>query len=130
MTSSPGANLFGGKRFWTFAILASVAFAVSGHISSENEKAEAAAQDARARTLASQSSPVTACENWMRKLYGEGDRNFAIVGHQVVRSSTFDYYMYITFNSTSVLNKKPFTRTEDCNVVWNHSEEAWESRAR
>lgn len=130
MTSSPAANLFGGKRFWTFAIGISVIFAVSGHINAENEKAGAAAADARARTLASQSSPVTACENWMRKLYGEGDRNFAIVGHERIRSSTFDHSMYITFNSTAVISKKVFTRTEDCRVVWSHRDESWEPRPR
>lgn len=130
MTTPPQQNLFGSCSFYVLAAVVSTVFAMSGCIAEENKKAESEAADTRARSLATRASAVTACEDWMRELYGEGDRNFAVTGHEILRAQTFNYSMSITFNSTSVLNKKVFSRTEDCRLVWDHSEDAWEPQPR
>lgn len=130
MTTPPQPNLFGSCSFYVLAAVVSTVFAMSGCISEENKKAESKAADTRARSLATRASAVTACEDWMRELYGEGDRNFAVTGHEIIRAQTFNYSMSVTFNSTSVLSKKVVSRTEDCNVVWSYSDDEWSPRAR
>lgn len=129
--SSPayGANLFGGRGFWTFAILASIIWGMVTCSSGESQKAGAAKETSKARSLATQSSAIAKCESWTREVYS-GGRAFSIVKTDITRSGDLTYYMDVTYRATAPIDNKAFTNTENCNVVWDYANNSWKIRAR
>ncbi|NSX38856.1 hypothetical protein HTS88_20980 [Pseudarthrobacter oxydans] len=130
MTQSQAANLFGGKSFWTFAIGVSVIFAVISSCSEQNEKADAAKETARAKSLATESGAVNTCKAWMYDLYGEGDPAFKVVKTAITRKGEFNYTMDLLIKQTGLASKSVFQYVEDCEVYWSYKEGAWETRVR
>lgn len=129
-TPTPGANLFGSQGFWAFAIIISILWGVTTCTSTQNKEADANKESERARSLATESSAVWTCRTWMLDLYGMNDDNFSIVRTDITRRGSLDYRMDVTFESTAPISKKIFTRTESCQVVWDHSNDKWKIRAR
>ena len=124
------ANLFGGKGFWTFAILISVVFAAVVYFNGENEKADTAKESARVDALATEETAVAKCEQWIRQQHdGPG---FRVISLDVVGRN----HAYRTFTVDAViqqqapLNKKLFRTTERCNVYWSGLDDAWDIRVR
>lgn len=129
-TQSPGAALFGGKRFWTFAIIIAVIFSVSSCLNEQNKKAAAEKEHNRALSLATESSAVTTCKDWFRQLYGEGDSSFMVKDVNIYGRRDFWIGMNITYQATSSATRRTFTTTDDCQAQWDYREDAWEIRAR
>lgn len=130
MAQSQAANLFGGKRFWSFAILASITFATMSYCSEQNEKADAEKQHARAVSLATEAGAVDKCKGWMKQLYGSNDPSFRVLKTSITSRSELMYRMDHLLEQTSFATKTTFQSVEHCTVIWNSKKDIWETSVK
>lgn len=119
--------MFGGKRFWSFAIIASITFATMSYCGEQNTKADAERQHARAVSLATEDGAVSTCKSWMKEVYGSNDPTFRVLKTSITRRGELSYTMDMLLEQRSSATKSTFQSVEDCGVLWNFKKDTWET---